>query len=430
MSSIKLNEVLEKISNKGVNIKELREKANSFETAYEIDAESIANEIKKEIFVFYGIKKTKYKEQVIEQAAKKYAESLVTAFRTNKFSNPDRVQGFSSIKSSIEVYPQGPGKWLVIVSGSKDNFRVFKDRKRPYARILEIEITKGFRMKEENSPFISRSTGQKDSSGRDIYEGGLLDLGHFGASEINTNIANLLFSDVQDELIKLATRDSIVKETLEKIGFTDSPEFIYTIREESRTDNRSRGGLAEAKSAQIARVISSIRWDSVQGSPSARSEIKRLLVEAGKTGKIKRKRTNQKVSKKTKIKVQRKRVKVNAPKAQADVSEKRNTNWSSLIPIINARMKSAVIAQMGNHSLVNRTGNFAGSARILDVTITSKGFPSFGMTYEKNPYGVFDRNGGALPWAEPQRDPYTIVERALRSILTDFAIGRFYARRT
>ena len=434
MSSKSLQEVLKKVSSQGINIESLRSKANAHETAYSIDYEDIAKEIKKQIFVFYQMKKTPKREKVIEDAAKKYAESLVTAFRTNKFLNPSdkNPTKYSFIKSSIEVFPTGPGKYLVVVSGSKDNFRTFKDRKRPYARILEKEITKGFGLTEENSPFINKGTGEFGPTGREIRKGGLLDLGHFGASEINTNISNLLFSDVQDEILRLASRDVVVKQTLEKIGFTNSPEFLYTIREESLGDNRTRGGLAEARSREIASVINSIAWDNVQASPSARSEIKRLILETAKTGKPNKKKSNKTVKKETKIPITRSKVKVKAPRASGDITQTENSfsDWSSLIPILNARMKGAVISQMGSSSLVNRTGTFAGSARIIDVTITNKGFPSFGMSYEKTPYGVFDRSLGTLPWAQPQRDPYTIIERALRSILTEFAIGRFYARRT
>ena len=46
---------------------------------------------------------------------------------------------------------------------------------------------------------------------------------------------------------------------------------------------------------------------------------------------------------------------------------------------------------MGAPRLENRTGRFASSARVTDITSTKQGFPSIGYTYEKNPYSVFEK---------------------------------------
>ena len=36
---------------------------------------------------------------------------------------------------------------------------------------------------------------------------------------------------------------------------------------------------------------------------------------------------------------------------------------------------------------------------------------------------------GTPPWATPERDPRKLIERSIREIAAQFAIGRFYTRR-
>lgn len=424
MSSTSLQKVLAEVSKNGLKAEELRKKAGFYETAFVVDTNQIVGELEAQIFDEYGYRRSDKRKKIIRDAATRYAKSLVDAFQRGVFLKPETKSGFGSIKNTVEVFNSGTDAWTIIVSGG-DNFRVFKDRKRPYMKILEKEITKGFGLTEENSQFIKRSTGKNTTVG------GLLDLGHFGASEINTQLANLAFADVAPELDRLADRNLTLKETLEKIGFTHDPEFIYTIQEESLSDNRRSGALADQRAKDIQRVLQKFDWSNVKGSPSPREEIKRMLKETASKGKPSKRKSSTKVSNTTKIPVKRRRVKTKGPDVTAaKQAQEQPPNWTSLIPVINARMKSSVISQMKYPGLVNRTGQFAGSARVLDVQTTEKGYPSFAMGYDKTPYGVFDRSGGSLPWATAPRDPYTIIERALRTIMAEFAIGRFYARRT
>ncbi len=81
---------------------------------------------------------------------------------------------------------------------------------------------------------------------------------------------------------------------------------------------------------------------------------------------------------------------------------------------------------MGEPALVNRTGTFAGSVRATEIIKTPQGYPSIGYTYEKNPYQTFEvgyRQGS------PERDPRRLIDKSIREIAAQFAIGRFYTRR-
>ena len=84
---------------------------------------------------------------------------------------------------------------------------------------------------------------------------------------------------------------------------------------------------------------------------------------------------------------------------------------------------------MGEPRLENRSGTFAGSVRVTDVTRTPQGFPSVGYTYRKNPYQVFEMGAGKAPWASNARDPRRLIELSMREIAQELAVGRFYTRR-
>ena len=83
---------------------------------------------------------------------------------------------------------------------------------------------------------------------------------------------------------------------------------------------------------------------------------------------------------------------------------------------------------MREPGLVNRTGRFAESVKVTEITQTPKGFPSIGYTYQRNPYQVFEE-GSAGNWSNGDRDPRDLIDKSIREIAAHFAIGRFYTRR-
>jgi hypothetical protein len=104
-------------------------------------------------------------------------------------------------------------------------------------------------------------------------------------------------------------------------------------------------------------------------------------------------------------------------------------DWSSLRQIINSKLPQKVAANMGAPGLVYRTGTFANSTKVVNVENTKQGYPSIVFDYEREPYGVFDRRTGKAPWNTPSRDPRALVDRSVREIVREMAIGRFFTRR-
>ena len=62
----------------------------------------------------------------------------------------------------------------------------------------------------------------------------------------------------------------------------------------------------------------------------------------------------------------------------------------SYMAMINKKLPQTVRKNMGPPGFQNQSGRFANSVKIQDVNMTKQGHPSFGYTYAKNPYQVFE----------------------------------------
>ena len=96
-------------------------------------------------------------------------------------------------------------------------------------------------------------------------------------------------------------------------------------------------------------------------------------------------------------------------------------NLTTLLGPLNEKINEVVKRNMVAPRLQNRTGRFANSVQVTDITRTPQGFPSIGYTYQKAPYDKFE--------SDPDRDPRKLIDRSIREIAAGFAIGRFYTRR-
>ena len=120
------------------------------------------------------------------------------------------------------------------------------------------------------------------------------------------------------------------------------------------------------------------------------------------------------------------------PKSVAP-KKKRNTGPSStplaLLGIFNSELPRTLQKNMRDPALNYQSGRFANSVRVMDVNTTSKGYPSFGFSYQKDPYQVFETGVGREPWATPDRDPRKLIDNSMREIAAKYAVGRFFTRR-
>jgi hypothetical protein len=95
---------------------------------------------------------------------------------------------------------------------------------------------------------------------------------------------------------------------------------------------------------------------------------------------------------------------------------------------MNKALPQVVEKNMKYPALENRTGRFARSVKIVDSIQTPQGFTSYGYTYMKEPYQVYETSSGSR-FADADRDPRKVIDVSIRELATRFALGRFFTRR-
>lgn len=121
-------------------------------------------------------------------------------------------------------------------------------------------------------------------------------------------------------------------------------------------------------------------------------------------------------------------LKAAASKLKSKSKQKRGPALSigSLIAILNQDLGKTVQDNMVSPALRNRTGTFAGGVKVLNVVQNQK-FPTFQYTYDRYRYGRFE---GTEPWSDGgNRDPRKLIDKSVREIAAELAIGRFYTQR-
>lgn len=209
----------------------------------------------------------------------------------------------------------------------------------------------------------------------------------------------------------------------------DEPEDFGNIVKQVR-----KQALKWAKNAEIQGRAGSISIEKNAVNIAEYVVVGELAKTKGARVKKKTKSSTRKASKTTTTSTGKSKKTTKSAKAKiAAVKRKRSKSSSAsplaLITLINKELPDTVRKNMQSPQLQNITGRFAESVRVTDVMQTAKGFPSIGYTYQRSPYGVFEDGGGAAPWSNGQRDPRQLIDRSIREIAAQFAIGRFYTRR-
>lgn len=100
-----------------------------------------------------------------------------------------------------------------------------------------------------------------------------------------------------------------------------------------------------------------------------------------------------------------------------------------MIAYINRSLPVEVDKLMVAPRLETRTGRFAQSVQVKNITQTKQGFPLIDYTYQRDPYQVFEMGIGRFPWATRDRDPRPLIDRAIRNIAAEMLKARIYTRR-
>jgi len=117
-----------------------------------------------------------------------------------------------------------------------------------------------------------------------------------------------------------------------------------------------------------------------------------------------------------------------APRRTGKKTAGSKVELSQILGILNNQLPRRVAKNMGSPKLENRTGRFAQSVRVTDVSQTPQGFPSIGYTYMKDRYGGYESTSGSR-FADIDRDPRPLIDQSIREIVIGFGLGRLYTRR-
>lgn len=108
--------------------------------------------------------------------------------------------------------------------------------------------------------------------------------------------------------------------------------------------------------------------------------------------------------------------------------ESRKQSNITLFALLQNQLPRTVASNMGYPRLENRTGTFASSVQVTDVSQTRQGYASVGYTYRKDPYQVFEASSGSR-FSSVERDPRTIIDASIRQIAAQLITTRLYTRR-
>ena len=241
------------------------------------------------------------------------------------------------------------------------------------------------------------------------------------------------YKDDAEQILKLMTKHSQIvtkKGSLKAqyfsiVSFQDGASNALDKEDEQRLRRSYEKFLKNApefipdmkgSSTMKEKVVAYLGHEFTSKSKNVKATFKKAELKSSGTSKASNQRKKPKVS----IRNRRSNVKVRTK------SNGINSQPLALIQAFNAKLPDKIAANMKSPRLNYRTGRFADSVKVLDIQSTPQGFLSFGYTYQKNPYQTFEPG---FAQGDPDRDPRKLIDRSMREIAAEFAIGRFYTRR-
>lgn len=314
---------------------------------------------------------------------------------------------------------------------------------------LITKLNRYYKKRDENFEKIQQGRGTS----------GFLDLGHREGSEVATEQVRRANQSLFKGLTNTKTKaGSLSAKDLDSLGIDlviirkgAEEKDLVEVSIESAYTNRNVAEEKEIKAAfleALERALEKVDLLELEGSDTRVQTERKRVIKRFRKG-IKKNPRVKVVTEDDKLKLSKgtpQKTKLDKGKALRGVSKKpsiavpirpykaretkpRNLNLLSLQALINAKLPDKVRENMGPPGLENRSGRFANSVRVTEVTQTNKGFPSLGYSYEKNPYQIFEQGAGKFPWATSERDPRALIDRSIREIAVEYITGRFYTRR-
>lgn len=395
----------------------------------------------KKAHTFYISKQGLY-EQVLEQAREDGVVGASKDIRkaTNKF--------FTSMKRLAQKV-ESRKEFIVFGKDIRsDEFSItfrlmttIPDWTRPVTNTFQL--VKLFYQSAGSQGFFSEMREIYKGKGSSLDENKFLDIGHALESAVikqRVYESILAFGEVPPALMQepeVAAVFNLVKE--DKLDtVVVSLESSYFNQLEGRAELKP---LKEEIQAKIKAALQKLDTPSLKGSDSLKEkktkEVHNILYkEFSKTSKKnknvlltmekekfkKSSKNPERLSKTSLVKSTHKGRKVKKSKAKKGVS----SAPLFLIGVLNEQLPRVLEGNMTPPALQNRTGRFANSVTVTDIVTTPQGFPSIGYTYQKSPYQTFEPG---FAQGSVERDPRRLIDKSIREIAIQYAIGRFYTRR-
>lgn len=298
---------------------------------------------------------------------------------------------------------------------------------------------------------LVEDTNSEVEYGSDLIEGGHEE----GQGILESRIADAIDTAINQKYTRQVTKDNL-KTNLDLLGIDlgfvrDDTTDRHSIFAQSRVENQETGFMSGAEKRkfqnQLRAAINKLNAKEpivgLKGSDSI-EEFKTKQVEyqvmkelgktkGAKTTKTKKPKPTKRMANKPQKSKKSKVVNSSLPLAKVSKrgrpskrARKSVISFTKLFAILKSRINPVVAKNMGSPALNYRTGRFAASVDIIDVSPTAQGFPSVGYTYMKRPYQTFEP--GFLQ-GSPDRDPRKLIDTSIREIASQLAVGRLYTRR-
>ena len=419
-----------------------------------IDQDSIINEVTVELEKRIGVASGKLQKS-IKDIIDTEVPKMVAGIRQSVilYGGADSPQNRKA--SFVESMEGTPTKFTFVLSAKADKsaniFNAFRKIKQVNQRALLNKLRAA----------ITKLNNGRTNKANEIRQIGrnFLDIGHQEGSAVSEQRKKEAQAALFDYTVNKRANQTVVKflkELQDSITLSitkkdGQPVDIIEAELESKYLNRQRGGGTEKRLAKelnddlqkIMEAFGASEYANIEGSDSKVEKIRKTILnpfaeKAAKNPKIKAN------FKSEKIKESRATAKTTLKSGKVSRGERKDLttidktpvfdtksrrSMFSFIAMINKKLPQTVEKNMRAPRLENQSGRFARSVEIKDVIQTRKGFPSFGYTYDKEPYQVFEVGKGLEPWASPDRDPRRLIDGSIREIAADMALGRFFTRR-
>jgi len=411
--------------------------------AFTIDELEIRKKVRQEVRSIINIDSNAKLPTTFENALVREVPKMVEKFRRLFLSAMN-----SSKSYNIKVLERAGAKSFTIIIESKTGrgkvFNYFRRVKQLAQKNLVIAIDDVIKNRELGEKRLTTGVGKNRSA-----SGAFLDIGH----DDETTNASFRSQRAEEILLQFTNNRSnpavnaYVAEVFDSVfvRVTKGPtkkdgKTVFAASLDASSKNRGKALIDADKAGFLQKALDRMVADQVKMFPNAKGSdspveviekrVTNILAGAGNSkSTLKKQKINTRpgkgTSKPRKVKttvaprIKERKTRLN-PKRQSS-SDAGRRSLQQLIGPLNEQINRRVKSNMEAPGLENRTGRFAGSVRVTDITTTPQGYPSIGYTYQRRPYDKFEK--------DPERDPRKVIDQSMREIAAQYAIGRFYTRR-